>query len=83
MTLQFDSHKERKAFKKFFGKLHRTDLNQQQALNFMKNHTEYKTDSSIKKFLKKYKNTDKLPIKFTAGKFIRTDRSRMRMKSNA
>jgi len=70
---KFDSQKERKAAKKLLKRLSKSPINDQQALNFVKNYTDYKDERSYKNFLKSVKTSTRFPVKKKGGKLVRTD----------
>lgn len=76
MTYNFDSEKERTAAKKLLKRLSIGSINDQQALNFMRAHTDYKDERSFKNFLESIKNSDHFPVKKKGGELQRTDMMR-------
>lgn len=73
MKYDFDSKKERDAAKKLLKRLSISGINDQQAMTFMRNHTNYKDTRSFENFLNSVKKSKNFPVKKKGGKLVRTD----------
>jgi hypothetical protein len=71
--MDFDNEKQREAARRLLKRLSIGGINDQQALFFMENHTEYTDERGFKSFLKKVKKSDSFPVKKKGEELVRTD----------
>lgn len=71
--MKFDNPKQKQAARRLLKRLSRGGMNDQQAINFMNNYTEYSDPRSYENFLNRVKNSDTFPVTKKAGKLQRTD----------